>query len=52
MLMSGFRVDYLDYAPNFKKYLEDNPEIAKQIYTVDGQICYFPALGTIISMLS
>ena len=44
--------EYLDYAPNFKKYLEENPEIAKQIYTADGQICYFPAIGSATTAVS
>ena len=30
------------YAPNFKKYLEENPDIAKQIKTDDGTIYCFP----------
>ncbi len=33
------------YAPNFKKILEENPEIAKQITTDDGRIYAFPAIG-------
>lgn len=33
------------YAPNFKKVLDENPEIAKQITTDEGQIYAFPAIG-------
>ena len=34
---------YIDaYAPNFKKYLEENPEVAKQIRSDDGHYYYFP----------
>jgi len=38
---------YIDagYAPNFKKALDENPAIAKQIVTDDGQIYCFPAIG-------
>lgn len=31
-----------EYAPNFKKYLEENPEIAKTIKTDNGSIYGFP----------
>lgn len=35
--------DYIDeYAPNFKKYLEENPEIDKMIKTDDGTYYAFP----------
>lgn len=35
--------DYIDeYAPNFKKYLEENPEIDKMIKTEDGTYYCFP----------
>jgi len=44
--------DYLEYAPNFSAYLENNPEIAKQIYTTEGQICYFPAIRMTDSSIS
>lgn len=29
--------DYLDYAPNYKKYLEEHPEVEKQVVTDDGK---------------
>lgn len=35
--------DYIDkYAPNFKKYLEENPDIDKAIKTDDGKYYVFP----------
>ncbi len=35
--------DYIDaYAPNLKKYLEENPEIAKMVRSDDGNYYYFP----------
>jgi len=34
-------LDYIDYMPNFKKYLDENPVIEDQI-TVDGKIYYTP----------
>ena len=35
--------DYIDaYAPNLKKYLEENPEVAKQVKSDDGHFYYFP----------
>ena len=33
------------FAPNFKKVLDENPEIAKQVTTDEGQIFCFPAIG-------
>ena len=30
------------YMPNFKKYLEENPDIKKQVVTDDGRILYIP----------
>lgn len=33
-----------DHAPNFKKYLDENPEIAKMIMTDEGNIYAFPFL--------
>ena len=38
--------DYLEYCPNFAKYLEENPSVAKQIYTANGEIYAFPAIGS------
>nr|MDE7295959.1 hypothetical protein [Clostridia bacterium] len=34
--------DYLEYMPNFKKILEDRPDIKKQITNVDGKIYALP----------
>lgn len=37
--------EYIDkYAPNFKKVLEENPDIRKQITTASGDIIMFPKL--------
>ena len=36
---------YLDYAPNFKRILEENPDIARQITTNEGQIYCMPGIG-------
>ncbi len=36
--------DYLDYMPNFKKFVDENPEVAKQFTEPDGTICYLPGL--------
>lgn len=38
---------YIDagLAPNFKKILEEKPDIAKQLLTDEGQIYCFPAIG-------
>lgn len=36
--------DYLDYMPNFKKYIAENPEIAKQFTEPDGTIYYAPSI--------
>lgn len=35
--------EYIDaYAPNFKKYLEEHPEVDKQVKSDDGHYYYFP----------
>lgn len=34
------------HAPNFKKYLDEHPDIKKEISTDDGTIYAFPAIGT------
>ena len=34
--------DYLDHAPNLKKFLEENPEIDKMVKTDDGIYYAFP----------
>ncbi len=35
--------DYIDaYAPNFKKFLEENPDVDKQIKSDDGHYYFFP----------
>jgi len=37
---------YIDeYAPNFKKILDENPEIKRLLTTADGQIFHFPNLN-------
>lgn len=36
--------DYLDYMPNFKKILQDRPDIKKQITNVDGKIYALPRI--------
>lgn len=33
--------DYLQYAPNYKKYLDEHPEVAKQVMTDDGHYYTF-----------
>ncbi len=35
--------DYLDYMPNLKKFLEENPDVAKQFRNDDGSIHYLPS---------
>ncbi len=47
----GVIVDLTPYleagaAPNFKKYLDENPDVKKQISTDSGQIYAFPAIAT------
>ena len=36
--------DYLDYMPNLKKFIEENPEVAKQFTEADGTIYYAPSI--------
>ncbi|MDE5547897.1 MAG: hypothetical protein K2J30_02755, partial [Clostridia bacterium] len=36
--------DYLEYMPNFKKILEERPDIKKQITSVDGKIYSLPRI--------
>ena len=33
--------EYLEYAPNYKKFLDENPDIAKQVMTDDGHYYTF-----------
>lgn len=49
-IADGVIIDLAPYieeglAPNFKKVLDENPEIAKQVTTDEGQIFCFPAIG-------
>lgn len=49
-IADGVIIDLAPYieaglAPNFKKILDENPEIAKQVTTDEGQIYCFPAIG-------
>ena len=49
-IADGVIIDLMPYieeglAPNFKKILDENPEIAKQITTDEGQIYAFPPIG-------
>jgi len=38
--------DYIDkFAPNFKKILEENPDVKRLISTADGEIYHFPQLN-------
>lgn len=36
--------DYLDYMPNFKKFIDENPDVAKQFTEADGTIYYAPSI--------
>lgn len=36
--------DYLDYMPNFKKFIDENPEIMSQFKDEQGRICYAPCI--------
>ena len=38
--------EHLDKAPNFKKFLEENEDVAKLIYTDDGKLIGFPFVRT------
>lgn len=43
---------HLDKAPNFKKYLDENPDVAKLIKTDDGKIIGFPFIRGDRSLLT